>query len=389
MEVKLYNQIVNDKDFFNLKKLQYKYNKKDVEEVLEILKENEYIELSIKDFLGKNLVYLKHIPQIEMNKIKSLLIPQGKEMYSMKEMEEEIHSTLLIENIQSSRKKIRDILKGYSPKDEEENRIFGMKKGIEFISNKENKITEENLYKLYQMTIGEFLKEENRLPQGNYYRDDDVFLMGSKVEHQGLESKKLDEYMKNFINFINADDKINELWKGAIIHFYFGYIHPYFDGNGRTARMLHLWYLIQKGYSSTLHLSFSQYINSSKKEYYKAFSQVEENYKISKRLDITPFITYFIENVYNKLENKIYENGIFERYKQLLGEGKITEKERELWSFVINSYGDREFSTKDLEKDYRDVAYATVRGFVLKFEEFGLLESQKYRSRVKYRVVGK
>ena len=201
MEVKLYNQIVNDKDFFNLKKLQYKYNKKDVEEVLEILKENEYIELSIKDFLGKNLVYMKHIPQIEMGRIKSLLIPQEKEMYSMKEMEEEIHSTLLIENIQSSRKKIRDILKGYSPKDEEENRIFGMKKGIEFISNKENKITEENLYKLYQMTIGEFLGEENRLPQRNYYRDDDVFLMGSKVEHQGLESKKLDEYMKNFINF--------------------------------------------------------------------------------------------------------------------------------------------------------------------------------------------
>ena len=264
-----------------------------------------------------------------------------------------------------------------------------MKKGIEFISNRKNKITEKNLYKLYQMMIGDFLEDENRLPTGNYYRDDDIFLMRSKVEHQGLESKKLNEYMRDFIEFINEEDGINELWKGAVLHFYFGYIHPYFDGNGRTARMLHLWYLIQKGYSSTLHISFSQYINSSKKEYCKAFSQVEENYKISKRLDVTPFITYFIENIYNKLENKVYESRVFERYNQLLAEGKITEKEKKLWSFVINSYGDREFSTKDLEKDYREVAYATVRGFVLKFEEFGLLESQRYGARVKYRVIGK
>lgn len=388
MEVKLYNQIVNDKDFFNLKKLQYKYSKKDVEEILEILKGSEYIKLSIEDFLGKNLVYMRYFPQIEMNKIKTLLIPQDREKYNVKEMEEEIHSTLLIENIHSSREKIREILKGYSPKDEEESRIYGMKKGIEFISNRDNKITEENLYKLYQMMIGEFLEEENKLPNGKYYRNDDVYLMGSKIEHQGLDSEKLDEYMKKFIDFINEDDGINELWKGAMIHFYFGYIHPYFDGNGRTARMLHLWYLVQKGYSSTLHLSFSQYINRSKDRYYKAFSQIEENYKISKRLDITPFISYFIENVYNKIEIKTYENGIFERYKVLLIEGKITEKERELWSFVINNYGEKEFSTKNLEKDYRDVAYATVRGFVLKFEEFGLLTSQRYGNRVKYRVVG-
>lgn len=387
MEVKLYNQLLRDKDFFNLKKLQYKYNKKDIEKLLEILEESEYVELPIKDFIGKKLVYIKYIPQIELSRIKILLKSQESESYSKKEMEEEIYSTLMIENIHSSRKKIREILKGYSPKDEEEVRIFGIKKGIEFISNKENRITEENLYKLYQMMVGEFLDEENRLPYGKYYRDDDVYLMGSKVEHQGLESQKLNEYMREFIDFINEDDGINELWKGAMIHFYFGYIHPYFDGNGRTARMLHLWYLIQKGYSSTLHLSFSQYIIESKQSYYRAFSQVEENYKISRRLDITPFIVYFIENVYNKLENKQEESGVFERYKLLLNEGKITEKEKELWSFVINSYGDREFSTKDLEKDYREVAYATVRSFVLKFEEFGLLRSQRYGNRVKYRIV--
>ncbi|WP_338099755.1 hypothetical protein [Methanolapillus africanus] len=57
-----------------------------------------------------------------------------------------------------------------------------------------------------------------------------------------------------------------------------------------------------------------------------------------------------------------------------------------MFYFVLSTYGTNEFSTKQLEKDYRDVAYATVRTFVMKFEEFGLLKAQKYGSRVKYKV---
>jgi len=54
---------------------------------------------------------------------------------------------------------------------------------------------------------------------------------------------------------------------------------------------------------------------------------------------------------------------------------------------VLSCYGTDEFSTKRLEKDFGDAAYATIRAFVLKFEELGLLTSAKYGTRVKYRVV--
>ena len=54
--------------------------------------------------------------------------------------------------------------------------------------------------------------------------------------------------------------------------------------------------------------------------------------------------------------------------------------------FVLSYYGTGEFSTKQLEKDFKDAAYATIRGFVLKFENLGLLSSVKYRARVKYKV---
>lgn len=53
---------------------------------------------------------------------------------------------------------------------------------------------------------------------------------------------------------------------------------------------------------------------------------------------------------------------------------------------MLSAYGNEEFSTKRLEKDFGNAAYATIRSFVQKFERLGLLTSQKYGNRVKYRL---
>ena len=53
----------------------------------------------------------------------------------------------------------------------------------------------------------------------------------------------------------------------------------------------------------------------------------------------------------------------------------------------MSCYGTEEFSTKQLEKDFGDAAYATIRGFVLKFEALGLISSVKYGARVKYKII--
>ena len=58
-----------------------------------------------------------------------------------------------------------------------------------------HQISEENLHQLYEMTIGVLLPEEDRLPPGNLYRNDSVYVVGDKVEHMGLSWKKLPEYM--------------------------------------------------------------------------------------------------------------------------------------------------------------------------------------------------
>lgn len=89
--------------------------------------------------------------------------------------------------------------------------------------------------------------------------------------------------------------------------FYIAYIHPYFDGNGRIARLVHLWFLIQKGYQSTLFVPFSSKIEKTRKAYYNAYTAIEENKRYSGKIDITPFLIYFADNVYNAYNEKTTE----------------------------------------------------------------------------------
>ena len=51
-------------------------------------------------------------------------------------------------------------------------------------------------------------------------------------------------------------------------------------------------------------------------------------------------------------------------FQSTLSHEQVTEKEKALWEFVLSAYGDAEFSTKQLEKDFGDTAYATIRSFV-------------------------
>lgn len=384
MDLKKFNQIFNDKHMSSLKKLKYKYSA-DFEEFISILKELYFKELPLYDFYGNNIVYIPDYCKSNLSAFKTLISSQ-ESAYGEKAVEEEIISTAKIESIDYNRESVRNILKGYAPKDETEKRIQGMKKGFDFIADRSNRISKDNIYKLYMMTVGDYLDEETRLKPGYFYRHDNVFVIGTKIEHTGMNHLKIPKAMDDLIIFINTEDDIDELTKAAIIHFYIGYIHPYFDGNGRMARLIHLWYLVQKGYDTALFIPFSSYISKTLKGYGDAYTLAENNKKESGLIDVTVFVRYFIENVYDKLSEYEISSDIFKKYRQDRADGKFTEKESQLWQFVISRYGTEPFSTKQLEKDFGNAAYATIRTFVLKFEKLGFLTSAHYGNRVKYMV---
>ena len=381
-------KMLSDKHLFELDRMEYKYSVSSVKEFIGLLRQNLAQPLPLADFSSEELFYLPNLAQISTNGMKQLLsVPASNQSFGLQAMTEEIHATFQIESIRSSRNSIRHILNGYAPRNEEESRIYGMKRGLDFIADRQNAITEENLHQLYQISSGDYLPDEDRLLPDHFYRHDHVYVVGGEESREGLPAQQLPDAMKRLVDFTNAKDGINELHKAAILHFAFAYYHPYFDGNGRTARLLHLWYLVQQGYPAALFTPFSRYIAESKAAYYKAYDRVEKNALISGYTDVTPFLSYFCNEIYNRLQvDAAPPQADLQVYQTALANGKITEKERLLWEYVLSAYGTEEFTTKQLEKDFRNAAYATIRTFVMKFHEMGLLAARKAGNRVYYKV---
>ena len=168
MDIKVFIKIFRDKHFIDYQKMKYKYGA-DFGDFLSVLDEAYYETLPLVDFEKKGLVYIKNYAEITQSAIKQLLQVQN-QSYGIKAAEEEIIASSAIERIDFSRDSVRRILKGMAPQNEQENRIAGIKKGLDFIADTDNKITEENIYKLYMMTVGDFLSNEEKLTVGNTNR---------------------------------------------------------------------------------------------------------------------------------------------------------------------------------------------------------------------------
>ncbi|KKK56907.1 hypothetical protein LCGC14_3059820, partial [marine sediment metagenome] len=82
------------------------------------------------------------------------------------------------------------------------------------------------------------------------------------------------ELLKNLENYINLDDnELDPLIKMSVIHYQFESIHPFYDGNGRTGRIINILYLVMKGLLDLPILYLSSYIIKEKKDYYRLLKE--------------------------------------------------------------------------------------------------------------------
>jgi len=96
------------------------------------------------------------------------------------------------------------------------------------------------------------------------------------------EEKEIRNLLKNLEDYINnSEDEVDPLVKMALIHYQFESIHPFYDGNGRTGRILNVLYLVLNNLLDSPILYLSNYINNNKSEYYRLFISFreEDNYE--------------------------------------------------------------------------------------------------------------
>jgi len=128
------------------------------------------------------------------------------------------------------------------------------------------------------LTVQELLERNNagyRLLKGTVLKNDST---GEVIYEPPQEADIIRGLMANLLEYINQDDlhDIDPLIKTAIIHFQFESIHPFYDGNGRTGRILILLYLMSKNYLDNPVLYLSRYIIQNKNNYYKYLQDVRD-----------------------------------------------------------------------------------------------------------------
>jgi len=92
--------------------------------------------------------------------------------------------------------------------------------------------------------------------------------------------QRIKDLLQNFANYLNDND--DSLTKSAILHYQFEAIHPFYDGNGRTGRIVNVLYLILKQHLDIPILYLSSYIIGRKSEYYRLLLEVSSDYQWDK-----------------------------------------------------------------------------------------------------------
>jgi Fic family protein len=194
---------------------------------------------------------------------------------------------------------------------QERRRIVNLYHGYQYILT-HNKIDKEHLKELYAILSEEILEPECLNKMREYYRNGPVYI--SKGNHigddmfMGMKKDKLEYYMDQFFEYINTDNSKNEISifiKSQVMHFYFVYLHPYFDVNGRTSRTVSMWYLLNnKNYPYT---AFNQAIAFSKRDYEKNIIKGRTHG------DVTLFLKYMLTQVEYELEKEYVIHSIVEK----------------------------------------------------------------------------
>ena len=212
----------------------------------------------------------------------------------------ELEGTLKIEGVNTTRKQIEQIIKTNKPQSQNDKIIINMVNGLNFINNTKE-FNKDSLKELYNILSDGCLDKNDEIGN-NYYRNDMVYISN----YDGCPVDKIEKCMDTFFDFINNNldnkDPIIKLLLPFIAHYYIIYVHPYFDFNGRTARMVQIWIFMLTNNSTSLFLS--EAINDNKNYYYKAIENTRNS-----RNDLTYFITYLFDliNTYSIVSKNIDE----------------------------------------------------------------------------------
>ncbi len=209
--------------------------------------------------------------------------------------------------------------------------------------------------------------------QVNGYRKGKVYVMGrEEIVYTPPEAEYVPDMMNSLIRFI-GDYDLHPVLKACIAHFYFVYVHPFGDGNGRTARALSYMMLLKSGYEFFRYFSISSLVAKERGRYYKAIRNVEEDPG-----DMTYFIDFYSDMLSRsvaEMEKHLTHHVLADqRLRELEKAGALNKRQMDGAKWLLT--GDSERITVETWRKKFKVTTETARRDLLTLCEQGLLLRQ-------------
>ena len=309
----------------------------------------------------------------------------------MKILSNELYKTNKIEGIETIKSEIYYSLKDDKKSSKKNNKLEGIIKKYKDIMEKNFKDTQHinnlsSFRKIYDEMFEGFEKSGNYKLDGKYFRKNTVKVingLGNTI-HIGVNGEEaIEKNIENLIQFMNIKD-IPFLIKASISHFFFEYIHPFYDGNGRFGRYLLSLYLAKKLDNLTA-FSISYSISKNLDDYYKSFVEVE---------DVTNYgeITFFVENILKTIKNgqemiiELLNDSVmrFNHSIEILNEltKDLSEKENIILQIYLQNYLFNDFeelTNIELSTIIGDLTQQTINKYTQELEKKGYLVKIKQR----------
>lgn len=224
-----------------------------------------------------------------------VLDAQGRNQYIVKSLVEEAITSSQLEGASTSRRVAKEMIEsGREPRDKSEIMIYNNYVAMQRIRDiASEKLTPETILDLHRLLVEDTLDDPNdagRLETPDHDRvrvwDQDILV------HTPPPAEELPERLQRLCNFANGDgaDYLPPVVRAIIVHFMVGFDHYFVDGNGRTARALFYWTMLNQGYWLSEYVTISKVLKNAPSKYSTAYLLTEDDDG-----DLTYFIHYQLD----------------------------------------------------------------------------------------------
>ncbi len=305
------------------------------------------------------------------------IIPgSDKNRYLISSIMEEAIASSQLEGAATTREEAKKMLRQErKPKNKSEKMILNNYNTIKKLNElKGEELTIELILEIHSSITKDTLSDPDM--EGQFRQSNDIVVVSSSGEVVYIPPvfEHLEEIMRDFCIFANESNEkgfIHPIIRATILHFLIGYIHPFTDGNGRTARAIFYWYLLKEGYWLIEYMSISRMIVRSRAQYARAYlySELDEN-------DLTYFINYQLktmglafDSLKEYISRKIREKRELYDLKKIKG---INERQILILKLLSDEPGFT-FTIKEMQNRF-NTSYQTARTDILSLEKYGLIK---------------